>query len=82
MNFELETKVGGQMKDPVLVKDILIKNHKNLCDNEKETVEKMVKDVKAIGGHIMPRLLEPSSEKLGTAGLIRKMTGGTYKMTR
>ena len=37
VNFELETKVGGQMEDPVLAKQIIIKNHRKLCDNEKET---------------------------------------------
>ena len=79
VNFELETKVVGQMEDPALAKEIIIKNHRKLRDNEKETFEKMVDDVKANAGHIVPKLQEPSSEKLGTAGLIRKMTFGTNK---
>ena len=67
------------MKDPMLAKDIIIKNHRKLRESEKETFKKRVDDVKANGGHIVPRLQEPSSEKFGTAGLIRKMTVGTNK---
>ena len=63
MNFELETKVGGQMEDSVLAKDISIENHRKLC----ETFEKMVDVVKATDSHIVPRFQEPSNEKLGTA---------------
>ena len=37
----------------------------------------MVNDVKANGGYRVPRLQEPTSKKLGTAGLIRKMTVST-----
>ena len=53
VNFELETKVVGQMEDPALAKEIIIKNHRKLRDNEKETFEKMVDDVKANAGHIV-----------------------------
>ena len=76
-NFKLETKVGGQMENSVLEKDIIINNHRKLRDNKKETFKNMVDDMKANSGHIVARLQEPSSEKLGTAGLIRKMTVST-----
>ena len=56
VNFKLETKVGGQLEDLVLAKDIIIKDHRNLRNNEKETFEKRVNNMKANGGHIMPRL--------------------------
>ena len=55
-NSKLETKVGGQLEDLVLAKDIIIKDHRKLCDNEKETFEKRVNNMKANGGHIVPRL--------------------------
>ena len=79
MNFELETKAGNQMEDPGLAKATIVKNHRKLCDYEKETVEKMLDDAKANGGHIASRPQEPRSEKLGTAGLVRKITFGTTK---
>ena len=67
VNFELETKTGGRMEDSVLAKAIIIKNHSKPRGYEKETFEKMFDNVKANGSHIMPRLQEPSREKLGTA---------------
>ena len=69
VNFKLETKVGGQMEDYMLVKAVIIENHRKPRDYEKKTFEKMVDDVKANNSYTVPRLQEPSSEKLGTAGL-------------
>ena len=37
----------------------------------------LVNDTQANGGHIMPRLQEPSNKKMGTAGLAWMMTLGT-----
>ena len=71
--MELEAKVGSHKEHSMLATDIIIKNHRKLCDTEKETFDKMVDDVKANGGHIVPRLQEPSSEKIGTDGLVKKL---------
>ena len=67
VNPKLEKKIGSQMEDSVPATDINIKNH------EKETFEKTADDVKVNGGHIVPRIQEPSSEKMGTAELVKKL---------
>ena len=79
VNFKLEKKVGGQMEESVLARAVAIKNRRKPCGYKKETFEKRVNNVKANGSYTVPRLQEPSSEKLGTAGLARKMTLGTTK---
>ena len=65
--MKLENKVGNQMEDSLLAKDITIKNHRKLRDYEKENFKKMVNDVKATGSHIVPRFQETSNKKLSTA---------------
>ena len=56
-----------------------LENHRKPPGYKKETFEKGVDVVKANGSFTVPRLQEPNSEKLGTAGLIRKMTFSTTK---
>ena len=78
-NFKLETKVGGQMEESMQAKAVIIKNHRKPHGYEKETFEKRVNDMKANGSYTVPRLHGPSSQKLGTAGFIGKMTFGSNK---
>ena len=69
-NLKLETKFGGQMKDSVLAKAVIIKNRRKLRDYERETFQKMVDDVKATGSHIVPKLRGSDGAELLAAGLL------------
>ena len=79
VDFEIETKVGGQTEDSALTRATTVENHRKPRDYKKEIFEKMVDDVKTAGGQILPRFQETSSQKLGTAELAREMTLGTTK---
>ena len=62
--MKLENKVGNQMKDSLLVKNIITKKRRKLCNYEKETFKKMVDNVKATRSHIVPGYQD--SRKVGT----------------
>ena len=79
VNFKLVMKVGGQMEDSMLAKAVIIENHRKPRGYEKKTFKKRADNMKANGSFTVPRLQEPSSEKLGTTRLVRKMTFGTTK---
>ena len=73
--IKLDTKVNDQMEVSGLAKATIVENHRKPRYRGKETFEKKDDDVKANSGHIVPRLQEPSSEKIGTAGLIKNLVG-------
>ena len=66
VNFKLETEIGGDMEDSMLVKAVIIENHRKPRDYKKEAFEKMFNNMKADDGHIAPRFHGTSNEKFGT----------------
>ena len=48
-------------------------SHKDMNSELEKKFEKTTDNGEANSGHVMPRLQEPSSEKVGTAGLIKKL---------
>ena len=79
VNFKLETKVGGQMEDYMLAKAVIIENHRKPRDYKKETLKKMLNNVKANGGHVAPRFKGTSSKKFSTTEFTRAISFGTIK---
>ena len=78
-NVNLETKAGYQMEDSMLTKARIVKNNRKVHNNERETINKTIDNVKATDSHIVPRPQEPSSEKPSAATLAQRITFGTTK---